>query len=271
MTARRIWLVAWHVLKQNIRDRVLYSIAAFALLLVGASLALAQITAGQDLKIIKDLGLAAIELGGVLMSVFIGVSLVAHEIDRRSIFPVLAKPLPRWEFIVGKYAGLVLTIGINVAALTGALYLMLLWMGSTAAANVRLSWEAPAADPRLMIAVVLITAELALLTAIALFFSTFSSSAMLSAALTVGLFIAGVESDALRQVSRTIDAPALGRVVSTAGWIVPAFSIFDVKAEVVHGLPIPAARIGLALTYAVVYSAVAVGAAVLIFSRREFR
>jgi Cu-processing system permease protein len=271
MSARRIGLVAWHVLKQNLRNRVLYSIAAFVLLLVGASLAISQITAGQDLKIIKDLGLAAIELGGLLMSVFIGVSLVAHEIDRRSIYTVLVKPLPRWEFILGKYAGLVLTIGLNIAALTGALYLMLLWMGSTAAENVRLSWEAPATDPRLLIAIGLITAELALLTAIALFFSTFSSSALLSAALTVGLFIAGVESDALRNFTQTIDAPAMGRVVSAVGWIVPAFSIFDVKAEVVHGLPIPAARIWLALIYGAVYAAVAIGAGVLVFSRREFR
>ena len=110
MSARRIGLVAWHVLKQNVRDRVLYSIAVFALLLVAASLVISQLTAGQDLKMIKDLGLAAIELAGLLMSVFVGVSLVSQELDRRSIFNVLSKPLPRWEFIVGKYAGLVLTL-----------------------------------------------------------------------------------------------------------------------------------------------------------------
>ena len=271
MSTRRIGLVTWHVLKQNIRNRVLYSIAAFVVLLVGASIAISQITAGQDLKIIKDLGLAAIELGGVMMSIFIGVSLAAQEIDRRSIYNVLAKPLARWEFIVGKYAGLVLTIALNIAALTGALYLTLFWIGSTTAENVRLSWEAPATDPRLLIAIGMITAELALLTAIALFFSTFSSSALLSAALTIGLFVAGVESDLLRNFTQSIDARGIGRVVSAAGWIVPAFSIFDVKAEVVHGLPIPAARIWLALVYSVVYAAVAIGAGVLVFSRREFR
>jgi ABC-type transport system involved in multi-copper enzyme maturation permease subunit len=271
MSVRRIGLVAWHVLKQNIRNRVLYSIGAFVVLLVGASIAISQITAGQDLKIIKDLGLAAIELGGVVMSIFIGVSLVAQEIDRRSIYNVLVKPLARWEFIVGKYAGLVLTIALNIAALTGALYLTLFWIGATTAPNVRLSWEAPATDPRLLIAIGMVTAELALLTAIALFFSTFSSSALLSAALTTGVFVAGVESDVLRNFTQTIDAPAIGRVVSAAGWIVPAFSIFDVKAEVVHGLPIPAARIWLALVYGVVYAAVAIGAGVLVFSRREFR
>jgi ABC-type transport system involved in multi-copper enzyme maturation permease subunit len=271
MSVRRIGLVAWHVLKQNVRDRVLYSIAVFAILLVAASILISQLTAGQDLKMIKDLGLAAIELAGLLMSVFVGVSLVSQEIDRRSIFNVLSKPLPRWEFIVGKYTGLVLTLGLNVAALTGVLYLMLLWMGSTASETMRLSWEAPATDPRLLAAVLLITAEIALLTAIALFFSTFSSSAMLSAVLTVGLFIAGLESDALRQFTQTVDAPVAGRVVTAVGWLVPAFSVFDVKTEVVHGLPLTAERIWFPLAYAAVYTAVAVGAAVLVFSRREFK
>jgi ABC-type transport system involved in multi-copper enzyme maturation permease subunit len=271
MTVRRVGVVAWHVLKQHVRNRVLYAIAAFAALLVASSVLIDQITAGQDLKIIKDLGLAAIELAGLLMSVFVGVSLVSQEIDRRSVFNVLSKPIPRWEFIAGKYAGLVLTLAVNVAALTAVLYVMLWWMGATASDNVRAAWEAPATDPRLLLAVLMIAAELALLTAIAMFFSTFSSSAMLSAALTAGLFIAGVESGALRQFSQTVDAPAAAPVVSAVGWLVPAFSIFNVKAEVVHGLPVAPDRIWFALAYAVVYSAVAVFAAALVFSRREFR
>ncbi len=271
MSARRIGLVAWHVLKQNIRDRVLYSIAAFALLLVAAAVVIGQMTAGQDLKIIKDLGLAAIELAGVLMSVLIGVSLVSQEIDRRSIFNVLSKPIARWEFLVGKYAGLVLTIVMNVAALTAVLYVMLGWMGATASEQVRRSWEAPAADPRLLVSILLITVELALLTAIALFFSTFSSSALLSAILTVGIFIAGIESDGLRQFTHTVNASMIGGLVTATGWLVPAFSMFDVKTEVVHGLPIAAGRVWFSLAYGLVYTAVTVGAAVLIFSRREFR
>lgn len=271
MILRRVVVVAWHVLKQNVRNRVLYAIASFAVLLVAASLLIDQMTAGQDLKIIKDLGLAAIELGGLLMSVFIGVSLVSQEIDRRSIFNVLSKPIARWEFIAGKYAGLVLTLALNVAALTAVLYVILWWMGATAPDNVRASWEAPAVDPRMLLAVALITAELALLTAIALFFSTFSSSAMLSAALTVGLFIAGVESGALRQFSQTVNAAAAAPVVTTMGWLLPAFSIFNVKTEVVHGLPVAASQFWFAIAYAVVYSAAVVGAAALVFSRREFR
>src|SRR5580765_7288446 len=125
----RIRLVAWHVFKESVRDRVLYSIVAFAIVLVAASLLIGEITAGQDVKIIKDLGLATIELAGVIMSVFVGIGLVAREIERRSIYSLLAKPLPRWEFIVGKYCGLVLTIVVNVALMTVAFYAVLAWIG----------------------------------------------------------------------------------------------------------------------------------------------
>src|SRR5690606_39523846 len=127
---RRMGLVAWHVFKEGVRDRVLYAIGAFALLLVASAILIAQITAGQDVKIIKDLGLAVIELAGVLMAVVIGVGLVSREIDRRSIFALLAKPLPRWEFVVGKYCGLVLTLMVNVVGMTAVLYLFLLYAQS---------------------------------------------------------------------------------------------------------------------------------------------
>ena len=205
----RIRLVAWHVFKEGVRDRVLYSIVAFALVLVAASLLIGQITAGQDLKIIKDLGLATIEGAGLLISAFIGIGLVAREIDRRSIYSLLAKPLPRWEFIVGKYLGLLLTVFVNVALMTAAFYLMLAFMGWMSAESVRRSWDAPAVDPALLLAIALILGELALVTAIALFFSTFSSSALISLLFTFGLWIAGLESQELRHFGDLVDSPAV--------------------------------------------------------------
>ena len=268
----RIGLVAWHVFKESVRDRVLYGIAAFALLLVGASLAIGQITAGQDLKIIKDLGLATIEVAGVLMAVFIGVGLVAREIERRSIFGLLAKPVPRSEFIAGKFLGLVLTLVVNIAGMTAALFLVLAWIQWSTPANVRLAWEAPALDPRLLVQVILIVAELALLTAVALFFSTFSSSALISVVFTLGIFVAGLSSGDLRNFNAIVDAPAIGWLVAAIGWIVPAFSAFDVKSAVVHGLPLGGARfVGLTLGYAFVYIVTLLVAAMATFSRREFK
>jgi ABC-type transport system involved in multi-copper enzyme maturation permease subunit len=269
---RRIGLVAWHVFKESVRDRVLYGIGAFAVGLVAASIVIGQITAGQDVKIIKDLGLSTIELAGVLMTIFIGVGLVAREIDRRSIFSLLAKPLARWEFIVGKYLGLVLTIFVNVSMMTVALYLMLAWMSWTSVESIRASWDAPAMDPRLLVAVLLIVAELALLTAVALLFSTFSSSVLLSVTLTVGLFVAGLASEDLRRFADIFqNPPPFSPLVTAVGWIVPAFSAFDRKLDIVHGRALPPWFVAHTLLYAVVYVSAVLAASVAIFSRREFK
>ncbi len=272
MTGRRIGLVAWHVFKESVRDRVLYGIGAFAVLLVAVSLLIGQLTAGEDVKIIKDFGLATIELAGLVMTVFIGVGLVAREIDRRSIFTLLAKPLPRWEFIVGKYCGLVLTVLVNVAAMGIALYLMLAYMDSQALPAARRAWDAPATDPRMVWVLVMIGGEMALLTAVALFFSTFSSSALLSVVFTVGLYVAGSLSEDLRHFGDIVDvSPAVGRVVAAVGWAVPAFSAFDIKAQVVHGQVLPSGFVAYTLVYAALYVAALLAAATALFSRREFQ
>jgi ABC-type transport system involved in multi-copper enzyme maturation permease subunit len=272
VTVRRIGLVAWHVFKESVRDRVLYGIGAFALVLVAASILIGQITAGEDVKIIKDLGLVAIELAGLLMTVFIGVGLVAREIERRSIFSLLSKPLPRWEFIVGKYLGLVLTILVNLVGMTAALYLMLAWLNWGELEVVRQAWDAPATDPRLLIQVLFIFGELALLTAIALFFSTFSSSALLSVVFTIGIFVVGLFSADLRNFGQMVEVPGLvARAVSGIGWVVPAFSIFDAKNAVVHNLPIGSERVLATMLYAAMYTVVSLGGAVALFSRREFK
>jgi ABC-type transport system involved in multi-copper enzyme maturation permease subunit len=271
MTLRRIGLVAWHVFKESVRDRVLYGIGAFAVLLVAVSLLVGQLSAGEDVKIIKDLGLATIELAGIVMTVFIGVSLVSREIERKSIFSLLAKPLPRWEFIAGKYAGLVLTILINVAAMTAALYLVLGYLDWQALPVERRAWDAAACDPRLLIAVGLIAAELALLTAVALFFSSFSSSALLSIAFTLGIFVTGLFTADLRGFGDIVDAPAgVARLVGAIGWVVPSFAAFDVKAQVVHGLPVGGGFVLYTLGYAALYVIGLLAATIVVFSRREF-
>ena len=272
MMARRIGLVAWHVFKESVRDRVLYGIGAFALLLVTGAIAIGQITAGQDVKIIKDLGLATIEIAGAVMTIFIGVGLVAREIERKSIFGLLAKPLPRWQFIVGKYFGLLLTIAVNLWVMALALLAVLAWMAWSSPESVRLSWSAPAVDPRLLLVVVMITLEMALLTAVALFFSTFSSSALVSVGLTVGVFVAGLLSQDLRHFGDMVIAPEFViSVVSSIGWALPAFADFDIKGPVVHGLPVASGFIVHTALYTVVYAVTLVGASVYVFSRREFK
>ena len=256
----RVRLVAWHVFKESVRDRVLFAIAGFALLLVAVSILVGQITAGQDIKIVKDIGLAALELAGVLMSVFTGVGLVSREIERRSIYSLLAKPVHRWEFVVGKYVGLVGTIVVNLALMAAVLLLLLGWL------------EGAMPDLGLLKAVALILAELALLTAVALFFSTFSSSGILSAGLTLGVFVVGVFSQDLRGFSGIVNAPMLEAAVRGIGAIVPAFSAFDIKADVVNGRPpVSWAYVGMTVAYAGFYASALVAGAIAVFARREFK
>ena len=161
------------------------------MLLIGGSYLIGQLTAGQDIKIIKDLGLAATSLFGLFIAVFIGIGLVSKEVERRSIYSLLAKPCTARSSSLGKYCGLVLTLAVNVAMMAvGALRRTRLHGVGQCRPTCRASWDAPALDPALLKAIALILVELMLVTAIALFFSTFSTP-ILSAALTFGLYIVG--------------------------------------------------------------------------------
>ena len=167
-----------------------YNLVLFAVLLVAASILIGQLTAGQDVKIIKDLGLAATSLFGLFIAIFVGINLVSKEVDRRSVYPLFAKPIRRSEFILGKYAGLLLTLLANMAVMTIAIYAVLFFLSRGVPPNIQAAWDAPAMDPALLKAIALIYLNLAVVTAVALFFSTYSSP-MLSAVFTLGVYVAG--------------------------------------------------------------------------------
>jgi Cu-processing system permease protein len=267
---RQIWLVAGSVFKESVRDRVPYSLVAFAVLLMAASYLISQLTAGQDLKIIKDLGLAAIATIGLLIAIFIGIGLVSKEVERRSIYSLLAKPISRASFIIGKFFGLVLTLAVNVGAMTIAYYAVLAYMNWMAEPGVRQSWPAPATDVRLAVPIVLILAQLTVVTAIALFFSTFSSP-LLSALLTLGIWTAGHFNADLRNFQAVVDSPPAVYTARTLYYLLPNFASFDVKTQVVHGDAVPPADVALTLAYAIVYVAALLVAAVAVFRRRDFK
>jgi len=267
---RVIGYVALNVFKESVRDRVLYSLVAFAVLLIGASYLIGQLTAGQDMKIIKDLGLAAIATFGLLIAVFIGIGLVWKEVERRSIYSILSKPVRRHEFILGKYAGLALTLLVNVAMMTAAFYLVLAYMDTQFEENVRAIWPAPAVDPGMLRAIALIVVELLLVTAIAIFFSTFSSP-LLSAALTVGLWVIGHFNADLRNFEAVVDSPAAAFLARALYYVLPNFAAFDVKAQVVYALPVPVSYLVTTAAYGAVYVGVLLAGAVAIFARRDFK
>jgi ABC-type transport system involved in multi-copper enzyme maturation permease subunit len=263
-------VVAVAVFRESVRDKVFYNLVLFALLLVGASIVIGQLTAGQDVKIIKDLGLTATSVFGVFIAIFVGISLVSKEVDRRSVYPLLAKPIRRGEFIVGKYAGLLLTLFVNTLVMTFALYAVLFFLARGIPASVQRAWDAPALDPALLEAIALIYVEVAVVTAVALFFSSYSSP-LLSAVFTLGVYAAGQFNADLRHFNEIVHAPAAAVIARAAYYVLPDFSKFDVKLAVVHGLPVSGTYMASAALYALVYIAALLFGASALFSRRDFK
>ncbi|MCX6537358.1 MAG: ABC transporter permease subunit [Acidobacteria bacterium] len=269
--ARVIGLIAYHVFKESVRDKVLYNLVLFATLMISASYLVGQLTAGQDIKIIKDLGLAASAVFGLFMAVFIGVGLVWKEVDRRSVYNVLVKPLRRHHFIVGKFIGLALTLLVNLAVMATAVYLVLAVMAWTQPALARAAMiDAPVVDPNLLKAFVLIYVQLLVVTAVALFFSTFSSP-MLSAALTFGLYIVGHFNADLAHFEHIVKSRAAAVLARALYYLLPNLAPFDVKAAVVHGQTVPVGYVLLTSGYGLLYAAAVVGLAMLVFARRDFK
>jgi ABC-type transport system involved in multi-copper enzyme maturation permease subunit len=267
---KAIGIIAGGVFRDSIRDRIAYGLVFFAVLLIAASFLLAQLTAGQDVKIIKDLGLAASSMIGLFIAVFFGIGLVTKEVERRSIYSLLSKPVTRSQFIVGKYIGLVMTLLINLSVMAVALYLVLAYFDWVTPASVKAAWESSALDPRMLEAFALIGVELMVMTAVTLFFSTFSSS-FLSAVLAAGVYIVGHFGDDLKTLDMTVNSwflPMLGRA---AYYLMPNLSRLDVRAAVVHAEPITGAYMAVTTLSSGLYILTLLVGATIIFSRRDLQ
>jgi ABC-type transport system involved in multi-copper enzyme maturation permease subunit len=262
--------IAVNVFRESVRDKVLYNLVAFAVLLIGTSYLIGQLTAGQDVKIIKDLGLAATSIFGLFIAVFIGIGLVSKEVERRSIYALLSKPVERYQVVLGKYCGLVLTLAVNLSVMAAAIYLVLALMRWLDGPAIAAALDAPLLDPAMLKAVALTFVELSMVTAIALCFSTFSSP-MLSAAFTVGIWIAGRFSEDLRGFNQVVDSAAAAWLAKALYFVLPNFSPFDVRSQVVHGQHVSLGYIALTSAYGLLYIAALLSVATLVFSRRDFK
>jgi ABC-type transport system involved in multi-copper enzyme maturation permease subunit len=262
--------IAINVFRESVRDKVLYNLVLFAIVLMGASYLIAQLTAGQDVKIIKDLGLAAMSIFGLFIAVFIGIGLVSKEVERHSIYNLLSKPVHRYQVVVGKYIGLALTLVVNIAIMTAALYAVLYYMSWDVPLSSQAGWDAIALDPHILQAVTLILIELMVVTAIALAFSTLSSP-LLSAAFTFGIVVAGHFSADLRNFDQVVASPLAVQLTRALYWVLPNLSQFDVKAQIVHGQAVPALYMATSTMYGGLYIATLLVVAMAVFSRRDFK
>ena len=261
--------IAVHVFRDSIRDKVLYNLVLFAVLMISASYLIGQLTAGQDVKIIKDLGLSATSIFGLFIAIFIGIGLVSKEVRRRSIYTILSKPVRRHEVILGKYAGLVLTLAVNLAIMTAAVYAVLGYMSLTESEEFKRGWEAPAADPAMLVAFLLILVQLMLVTAIALFFSTFSSP-LFAAVMTSALYVAGHFNADLRAVHEVVGSSVVGGAATGMSYVLPDLAALNVTAQVVHAQPVGLEYVVATGGYAALYIGVLLVGAMFLFSRRDF-
>ncbi len=270
MNAKALGWIAINGFREAVRDKVMYSLVAFAILLIGASYLLGELTAGQDVKIIKDLGLSAIGIFGLFMAIFIGIGLVSKEVERRSVYSLLAKPIRRGDLVLGKYLGLVLTLVVNMAVMAAALYVVLGYIGWGTSDLAKKGWEAPLFDPALLVAVGMTLVQLMMITAIALFFSTFSTP-ILSAVLTFCVYVAGYFSADLRNFDQVVSSRAAQMAARALYYVLPNFGAFDLTAQVVHGLHVGRRYVALNTAYGLLYIAILLVMSVTIFSRRDFK
>lgn len=255
---RRTFSIAQNTFREAVRDRVLYNLVLFVLLITACSILLGEITDGQEARTIVNIGLNAMLLFGVFIAIFVGVALVSKEIEKRTVYAIFAKPVTRPQFIIGKYLGLVLTLLVNIAVMGVGLTLALLYVGGGPMA---LSiWGA----------IFLIFLELTIITAVAILFSSFSSPA-LSALLTFFVFIIGHMSASLRDLAANIDSRVTTYFFEIVYYVLPNFANYSFRTEAANGLVPNGVMLVGGVAYAVVYTAILLTITVTIFSKRNFK
>lgn len=251
----KIFLVAWVTLREALRQKLAVNLLFFAVLLIAASIVLSSLTYGEQHRIIADLALTSAQAFGTLIAVFLGAGLVAGDIQRRNLYPLAAKPLARWQYLTGRYLGLVLTLSLNLLVMAAATFgVLAVYTGGLAFL----------AKTPLATAFVGLGAQLAIVAAIAILFSSLTNST-LAAIFTLGFAVAG-------QFARDVFVFYKGReFVRVIAYAIPNLSALDYKVQVVYQTPIPAVRVAWALLYAGLYVGCVLALASVAFARRDFR
>jgi len=253
----RIHALASNTIREAIRNKLLYTLLGFAIVMIGSGVLISTLSYVEVDEILQDIGMGAIRFFSAGIAIFVGIGLIHDEVDRRTIFTILSKPVSRTEFLVGKFLGLTLTVWLQLVLMAMAFGLVSMLAGAS------LGWGHG-------IAICLIGLELMVLVAIATLFSSFTTP-MLATLFTVGLWLIGHLSRELYALSQQSDE---GSISIMAAWIfrlLPDFEVFNKTLEAVHGLPISTAEIGMAFVYAIGYTICTLTLGSIIFNRRDFK
>lgn len=255
----RLSAISFNTFREAVRDRVLYNLVVFALLLVATAPLFGEISIGVERLILVNVGLSAISIFGIIIAIFIGIGLVSKEIEKKTLYTILSRPVRRWEFIAGKYLGLLMTLVVNAAFMTAGFYLALLVMARGLGKD----------DATLLVAVYFIVLEFFIVTAITLLFSSFSTP-ILSAIFAFALFAIGSFAEDLRNFA-SLASGVTKWLATGAAYLVPNFSALNVISQVAHAESVSGKLILLNTVYALLYSLTATVGAILIFERRNLK
>lgn len=251
----RVLAVAMNTFREAVRDRVLYVLLFFSAATIVSSKALGYISVGQDMKIVTDISLASVSIFGVLIAVFVGTNLVYKEIDKRTVYTILSRPIWRYEFLLGKYCGLAILIAVVTFVMTSvsAVYITLLGgeVGST-----------------FFQAALLIYWKLLLVTALSILLSTLTSP-ILGAIIVFTCYVLGHATGILVDLPAQFEGTLMQDMTRVIYYVVPNLSNFDIRAEAANGLTVSASYVGWTLAYGTVYVALFLALAALAFQEKD--
>ena len=253
----RALAIARNTVREVVRERVVLVLALFGIALVGASQVLSPLALGEGKKVVTDFGLAGSAMLATLLVVFLGSSLLHKELDRRTIYAVMAKPIRRGEFLIGKFLGLWTTAGFLLAGMTVIVLLLL------ALTYREVAWVIAGSF-------LLTLVELGIVTALVVLFSSFTTPG-LTALFTAATLVAGQFAEDLLYFSERGASPIVSAATRAFYWLLPHFALFNARGIVVHGAAVPTERLLFASAYGLLYMGALLSAAGAIFERREFR
>src|SRR3989304_5631034 len=244
---KRIWSVAHNTFIEAIRDRVLFSLILFAFVMILSSLIFASISAEQYNKIVKDLGLTAISLIGIMISIFLGMGLVYKEIEKKTVYNIFSKPIRRYEFILGKYLGLSFTLLVITAAMAFILFLLVLYTEMRHAGLIKYYYGGH-------------------------YYAEFFKAVYFEyLEFIVIIGIALVFSSDIRLLAEQVKNPVVGFLTEVIYRVIPNLEKFDVRREAVYGGSVSVELILYTTAYAILYILALLVLSMIIFEKREFK
>jgi ABC-type transport system involved in multi-copper enzyme maturation permease subunit len=260
---QKIWIIGLNTFREAIRNKVLYSLLFFALLVIVGSLAFGALSVHEEARLTTDLGLGGMSLFSVIIAIFVGVNLVYKELERKTIYSLIPKPVHRFQFVLGKFIGMILTLAIQVIIMTAVLMIVL-------------KIQDAAVGGPLIKMICLIFIELFVITAVAVFFSSFSSP-FLSGLFTVGIFLVGRSIPDIKLIAEKVKSPGLSLFLKGVVWIMPNLRYFYITGSElggqhlsIHGTFPDWTYVGSASLYAILYTAIVLIFGIALFSRRDF-